>query len=146
MRAAHINADFSAGDEADPARGASDHDPQVARFHSRPALSVADTSVTEGDRGTTTALNFPVSLSRLFSKPLTVCASALPLTALPILDFDPYLGCRVIPAGATTVTFPVTVPGDRLREPDEKIALTVAGLADVRLTDGTATGTIVNDD
>ena len=146
MRAAHVNADFSARDEANATRGASDHDPQVARFQSRAALSVADTSVIEGDRGTTTSLSFPVTLSRPLSRQLTVCATALPLTALPILDFDPYLGCKVIPAGATSVTFPITVRGDGFHESDEKITLAVFAIADVRQTDGTATGTILNDD
>ena len=145
MRATHINADFSAGDPANPSRGASDHDPQVARFQSRAALSVADASVVEGDRGTT-PLTFPVSLSRPLSQPITVCATALPVTAWPIVDFDPYLGCQVIPAGETATTFTIKVRGDRLREPDEKLTLAIAGLANVRLTDATATGTIVNDD
>jgi hypothetical protein len=145
MRATHINADFSADDPANPSRGASDHDPQVARFQSRAALSVADASVVEGDRGTT-PLAFPVSLSRPLSQPLTVCATALPVTAWPVVDFDPYLGCQVVPAGETATTFTVKVRGDRLREPDEKLALVIAGLANVRLTDATATGTIVNDD
>ena len=52
MRAAHVNADWPADFDGDGPRGASDHDPQVARFPSRPSLSVADTSVVEGDRGT----------------------------------------------------------------------------------------------
>jgi hypothetical protein len=145
MPATHINADFSADDPANPSRGASDHDPQVARFQSRAALSVADASVVEGDRGTT-PLAFPVSLSRPLSRPLTVCATALPVTAWPVVDFDPYLGCQVIRAGETATTFTIKVRGDRLREPDEKLALVIAGLANVRLTDATATGTIVNDD
>jgi hypothetical protein len=32
MRAAHINADWAADYDGDPGRGASDHDPQVARW------------------------------------------------------------------------------------------------------------------
>jgi len=145
IRAAHINSDFTGLDPANPDRGSSDHDPQVVRFQSRAAVSVADAGAAEGNRGTT-ILSFPVTLSRPLSVPLTVCATALPITALPIVDFDPYLVCKVVPPGATTVTFPVTVRGDHLREPDEKISLTIAALRTVRTTDGTATGTIVNDD
>jgi hypothetical protein len=37
--------------DGDGARGLCDHDPQVARFSSRASLSVADTSVVEGDTG-----------------------------------------------------------------------------------------------
>jgi predicted extracellular nuclease len=146
MRAAHINADWTPGDPAAGARGTSDHDPQVARFQSRAALSAADASVVEGDSGTT-SLIFPVTVSRPLSTPLTVCSTAFPVTAWPVVDFDPYLGCKSLPAGATSITFRVTVHGDGLREPDEKVSLSVAGLSpDVRLVRPNATGTIMNDD
>jgi uncharacterized protein len=141
MRAAHVNADFSFG----PARGASDHDPQVARFHSRAALSVGDASVLEGDSGITD-LVFPVSLSRSLSQPLTFCATTVPGTAWPGVDFEPYAACRTIPAGQTAASVTVRVRGDRVREPDERLSLVVAGLAQVRVTDPRATGTIRNDD
>jgi predicted extracellular nuclease len=145
MRAAHVNADWAAEDEANGSKGSSDHDPQVARFQSRAALSVADARVAEGDRGTT-SLTFPVRLSRPLARALTVCAAAAPGTAWPVVDFDLFAGCTVLPAGATATSFTVTVRGDRWREPDETLRLVIAGLADVRITDGTATGTIENDD
>nr|BFE67628.1 hypothetical protein GCM10020092_009290 [Actinoplanes digitatis] len=66
MRAAHINAGWAASDEANGSKGSSDHDPQIARFRSRAALSAASASVVEGDRGTT-PLAFPVTLSRPLS-------------------------------------------------------------------------------
>jgi hypothetical protein len=138
MRSAHVNADHS--------DGLSDHDPQVAKFESRAALSVADASVVEGDQGRT-ALVFPVTLTRPMTRSLTVCAATVPgTTTLPYADFDPYLGCRTIPAGATSVAFPVGVRGDRLREHDERLTLEVAALSAVRILDGTATGTIQDDD
>jgi uncharacterized protein len=142
MRAAHVNADFSAGV---PGRGVSDHDPQVARFHSRAALSVGDASVLEGDSGTTD-LVFPVSLSRPLSQPLTFCATTVPGTAWPGVDFEPYAACRTVPAGQTAASVTVRVRGDRIREPDERLSLVVAGLAQARVTDARATGTIRNDD
>jgi predicted extracellular nuclease len=145
MRAAHINADWAADDTGNGSKGSSDHDPQVARFQSRAALSVADATVVEGDRGTTT-LNFPVTLSRPLSRPMTVCATTVGVTAWPGSDFDPLFGCRTIPAGASTTTFAVTVHGDVRREPDETFVLLIAGLADVRLTDAAAFGTITDDD
>jgi predicted extracellular nuclease len=145
MRAAHINADWAAADEANGSKGSSDHDPQIARFQSRAALSVADADVVEGDSGTT-RLNFPVALSRPLSQPLTVCATAVLGSAWPVVDFDPYFGCKVISAGETSVTFPVRVRGDKWKESDEKLTLVIAGLASIRLTDPTATGTIKNDD
>jgi len=52
-----------------------------------------------------------------------------------------------IPAGQTATAFTVTVRGDRWREPDERLRLTIGTLAPgIRTTDGTATGLIRNDD
>ena len=51
MRAAHVNAGWPADFPGRRRRGLSDHDPQVARFASRAALSVADVSVVEGNSG-----------------------------------------------------------------------------------------------
>jgi hypothetical protein len=142
MRSTHVNSDFPAGGD----RGTSDHDPQVARFQSRAGLSVANASVTEGDRGTA-SLVFPVTLTRALSRSLTVCATAVPGTALPLLDFDPFLGCATIAAGDTAASFTVKVRGDRIREKDEKLTLAVAGLdPSIRALHSTATGTILNDD
>src|SRR5262249_2791185 len=73
MRAAHINADFPAGDESDGNRGASDHDPQVARFRSRPALTVADVTAAEGNSGST-PFTFTARLSRPLSQDTVLCA------------------------------------------------------------------------
>jgi predicted extracellular nuclease len=145
MRAAHVNADWAADDAGNGSKGSSDHDPQVARFQSRAALSVADTTVTEGDSGTTT-LAFPVTLSRPMSRPVAVCATTLGLTAWPGSDFDLYFGCITVPAGRTTATFPITVRGDARREANERFVLVIAGLANVRLADAAAFGTIVDDD
>jgi predicted extracellular nuclease len=145
MRAAHVNADFPAEFDGDGARGVSDHDPQVARFRSRPYLSVADASVTEGDSGTR-PLTFTVTLSRPMSEDGLLCASTLSLTASAGQDFDPRFRCATVRAGATTATFPVTVKGDRRREPDERFRLVVVGDPRFRYARGTATGTIVNDD
>jgi hypothetical protein len=145
VRAAHINADWAAADDTNGSMGSSDHDPQVARFHSRAGLSVADATVTEGNSGTT-ALTFPVTLSRPLGVPLTVCATAAPVTAWPVVDFDPYLSCRTIPAGETATSFPVKVRGDRWREADERLHLLVTAIGAVRVTDATGVGTITNDD
>lgn len=143
MRSAHINADWPAEYEGDGSRGSSDHDPQVARFRSTPALSVGGAAAAE-DAG---VLNFPVTLSRPIDRPLPVCGFTIGLSALPFLDFEPWAGCVTIPAGATSTTIPVTLRGDTRVERDEKVSLIVAGLAlDVRLTDVPATGTITNDD
>ncbi|MEU7927077.1 lamin tail domain-containing protein [Micromonospora sp. NPDC049107] len=145
VRAAHVNADWPTEFTGDGSRGSSDHDPQVARFRSRAALTVADTTVVEGDQGTR-QLVFTATVSRPLSQPVLLCAATLGLTAQAGSDFDAYAGCNVLAAGDTSVTFPVSVRGDRRRESDEKLTLLVAGVPGLRLADPLATGTITNDD
>jgi predicted extracellular nuclease len=145
MRAAHVNADWPADYAGDGPRGSSDHDPQVARFRSRAALSVADASVVEGDRGST-AMVFAANVSRPLSTDVTVCAATFDLTARAGSDYAPLIGCRTLAAGDTSVTFTVSVRGDKRPEPDERLGLLVVGAPGLRLADPVATGTIVNDD
>ncbi|MFI7303291.1 lamin tail domain-containing protein [Micromonospora aurantiaca] len=145
VRTAHINADYPTDAPELGDRGASDHDPQVARFRSRASLRVADTSVTEGDKGTST-MTFTVTVSRPLSEPALICATTYGTTAQAGSDYDPYVGCRVLAAGRTSLTFPVTVRGDRKREADEKLTLYVAGVPGLRLADPSGVGTILNDD
>ncbi|MEH0983737.1 lamin tail domain-containing protein [Micromonospora sp. CPCC 205556] len=145
VRAAHVNADWPAEFTGDGSRGASDHDPQVARFRTQPSLRVGDASVVEGDKGDST-LTFTATVSRPLSVPTRICAATDGLTATAGSDFDPYLGCRVLPAGETSLAFPVNVRGDRKVEADERIAFAVAGPLSVRLADPLAVGTITDDD
>jgi predicted extracellular nuclease len=145
IRAAHINADWAANHAGDGSRGSSDHDPQVARFSSRAELRVSDATVAEGDSGTT-RLTFTVSVSRPLSQPTLLCGTTLGLTARGGADYDPVIGCRTLPAGATSTTVDVTVKGDRQREPDETLTLIVAGIPGLVLADPIGRGTIKNDD
>ncbi|MEV0715259.1 lamin tail domain-containing protein [Asanoa sp. NPDC050611] len=145
MRAAHINADWAANYAGDGSRGSSDHDPQVARFNSRAELKVSDADVVEGNSGTT-RLTFTVSVSRPLSEPVLLCGTTLGLTARAGSDYDPVIGCRTLPAGATSTTVDVTIKGDRQREPNETLTLLVAGIPGLVLADPIGIGTIRNDD
>lgn len=145
MRAAHVNAGWPADFAGDGPRGVSDHDPQIARFSTRAELRVGDVSVVEGDSGTTSAV-FTVSVSRPLSEPVTVCAATLPLTAGLLTDFTPLAGCQTLAAGATAVSFTVSVRGDRRKEGDETFLLLAGGVPRVKLVDPLGVGTIVNDD
>ncbi|WP_229400419.1 lamin tail domain-containing protein [Micromonospora okii] len=145
VRAAHVNADWPAEHTGDGSRGSSDHDPQVARFRSLPALSVGDASVVEGDRGTS-PLTFTVTVSRPLSRAALICATTYGTTADAGSDYEPYVGCRTLAAGQTSLTFTVAVRGDRRREADEKVNLLVAGVPGLRLADPLAVGVISNDD
>ncbi|MEV6495625.1 endonuclease, partial [Actinoplanes sp. NPDC051633] len=124
----------------------SDHDPQIARFQSRAAVSVGDATVDEGDSGRH-PMSFPVTLSRPVDYPVTICASAVHGTALPVLDYELFFGCRLIRPGETTAELVVQVRGDRRKEPNERFTLVVGSVTPgVRTTDGIATGTITDDD
>ena len=144
-RIAHVNAGWPADFPGDGPRGLSDHDPQVARFDSRPHLTVTDVSVTEGNSGRRPA-TFTARLSRPLAVDTPVCLVTLPLTASASNDFDLALFCRTLAAGATSVDLPVQVRGDRRREPDEQFAVLVVALPLITVDDPLAVGTILDDD
>ena len=146
MRAAHVNAGWPADFGADGARGVSDHDPQIARFLSRAQLTVSDVSVTEGRQKTTTPAIFTVSLSRPLSQAIVVCAATRDVTAQAGQDYNGLVQCKTLAAGATSLTFTVTVKGDNKKEADERFQLLVAGLPFAQLADPVGVGTITNDD
>lgn len=145
VRTAHVNAGWPADFPGDGARGLSDHDPQVARFASRPALTVADVSVDEGDRGWTDA-TFTTRVSRPLGVDATVCVVPFGGTALPIVDYRLTLACGTLAAGQTTLDLAIPVRGDRRAEDDETFGLVALAAGGIRIDNPVATGTIVNDD
>jgi predicted extracellular nuclease len=145
VRAAHVNAGWPADHDGDGARGLSDHDPQVARFASRASLSVADTSVVEGNTGRRDAV-FTVAFSRPLGQNITVCLVPVGITALPVVDFDLRLPCGTLAAGDTAINLGIPVRGDRQRERDETFGVVALATGGVRHDDPLATATIVNDD
>jgi uncharacterized protein len=145
VRAAHVNAGWPADHDGDGARGLSDHDPQVARFSSRASLSVADTSVVEGNSGRRDAV-FTVTLSRPLGTDITACLVPYGITALPVVDFDLRLPCKTVVAGNTTVDLGIPVRGDRQREPDETFGVVALATGGIRHDDPLVTATIINDD
>jgi predicted extracellular nuclease len=145
VRAAHVNAGWPADHPSDGARGLSDHDPQVARFSSRASLTVADTSVVEGDSGRRDAV-FTVAFSRPLGQDITVCLLPFPMTARLGQDFVPSLPCDTLPAGETAIDLGIAVRGDRQRERDETFGVIAVATGGVHHDDPLATGTIVNDD
>ncbi|HET9608388.1 MAG TPA: hypothetical protein VFP06_02200, partial [Acidimicrobiales bacterium] len=145
VRSAHANAGWPADFDGDGARGLSDHDPQVARFTSRPRLTVADVAVDEGDRAWTDA-TFTATLSRPTAGDVTVCVAPLGGTALPMLDYRVTIVCDTIAAGDTAVDLVIPVRGDRRPEPDETFDLYALATGGVLVDNPVATGTIVDDD
>jgi uncharacterized protein len=145
VRTAHVNAGWPADHPGDGARGLSDHDPQVARFASRPALVAGDVTVDEGDRGLTAA-RFTLTVTRPLTVDATVCVLTAGGTALPIVDYQLTFACPTLDAGTTSLTVTVPVRGDRRREPDETFGLLALASAGIRVDNPVATGTIIDDD
>ncbi len=145
MRAAHVNAGWPADFPDDVRRGLSDHDPQVARFSSRAALSVNDVSVLEGNSGRRNAV-FTVSFSRPLSRDVTVCLVPFGITAQPNADFVAAPVCGTLAAGQSAIDLAIPVQGNRAREPDETFGVVALATGDVQPVDPLGIGTIVNDD
>jgi chitinase len=110
-----------------------------------PALSVADATVIEGDAGTV-VLKFVVTLSAASATPVTVNFATADGTALAGSDYAARSGTLTFAAGETRKVVKVTVSADALAESDELMRLVLSGASGATILDGTATGTIVDDD
>ena len=113
---------------------------------SLPELSAADTSATEG-----AAAVFEVGLDKASNRKVTFRYAAVAdptadAAAVPALDFEAVAGDGEIAAGATATTVRVPLPDDALDEHDETFWLRVTGPVGAVVGDGTATGTITDND
>ena len=110
-----------------------------------PGLSVADTSVAEGDAGSTD-LVFTLTLSAVSALDVTVEYATADGTATAGSDYTATSGTATIAAGATQTTVTVPVTGDTLAEPDETLTLSLSNPTNASLSTTSATGTITDDD
>ena len=110
-----------------------------------PTVSIADTSVTEGDSGTTAA-TFTVSLSAASASPVTVNYTTANGTATAGTDYTASSGVVTFPAGTTVQTITVPVIGETAIESDETFTVTLDTPTNATLSRSVATGTILNDD
>jgi large repetitive protein len=117
----------------------------IANDDAPPVLSIADDSVTEGDAGTGT-LRFTVTLSTISGADATVDYATTDGTASAGSDYAAASGTVTIPSGSSTGTVNVTVQGDSSYEPDEDLTLSLSAPDDATVGDGTARGSIENDD
>ena len=110
----------------------------------QPTVSIGDAQVVEGNAGA--ALSFPVTVANPTAKAVRVEYHTVRGTALPVSDYKAAFNAVTIPAGQTTGEIVVQVVSDTVNEPTE--TLTVVGTAPGygRMSDGTATGTILDDD
>jgi len=110
-----------------------------------PTLSVSDATVTEGQTGTA-QLSFTVSLSQAATGPVTVNYATANGTATAGQDYTAKTGTITFAAGETTKTIQIAVNGDTAVEANETLTLALSGATGATIADGSATGTIVNDD
>jgi serine/threonine-protein kinase len=110
-----------------------------------PELRIGDASVTEGNAGQVT-IAFPVTLSRAVAAPVTFEVSTANGSAQAGLDYVARAQARLMDPGRTRTWFEVQVTGDATVEPDEWLAAQLANVVGAVIADGSATGTIVNDD
>ena len=113
---------------------------------SLPELSAADASAAEG----ATAV-FVVSVDNASNRAVSFAYAAVTdpvaaAAAVPGLDFEAVAGTGIITAGATSTTVRVPLSDDALDEHDETFWLRVTSPEDATVGDGTAVGTITDND
>ncbi len=118
-----------------------------------PSLTIADVSANETNSGATV---FTFTVTSSLPAPaggITFDIATADGTARddnPVSEDNDYvarsLTGQTIPATQTTYTFDVTVIGDTFVEPDESFVVNIINVAGADVSDGSATGTIVNDD
>ena len=110
-----------------------------------PTLSIADTSVVEGDAGTS-PLPFTVTLSRAYSSPVTVSYATSNGSAAAGSDYTAAAGTLTFAAGQVAQIINVGVLGDTAVEPAETVIMTLSNPSGATLARAAAVGTITNDD
>ena len=110
-----------------------------------PSVSIGDTSVTEGDSGSTAA-TLTVSLSAASGKTVTVDYATLAGTATAGSDFTAKSGTVTFAPGETSQSVSVDVLGDMLDESDEAFSVELSNAVNASIADGSGAVTIVDDD
>lgn len=119
---------------------------RIADYVALPSITVTGGSVTEGNSGST-PLNFTVSLSAAYPKPVTVSYATRDDSAtVGDRDYQAASGTLTFNPGELTKTVAVQVNGDDIAEYDESFSLVLSAPTNARLGTATATGRIVNDE
>ena len=113
-----------------------------------PTLVVGNHQVPEPVAGESTAMTFPVTISAVSGRPLSVAYAFARGTGLTSGDVTvPVMSGRLtFPAGTIARQMTTTVHGDVTDEIDEKLTLTLSSPVAVAIADGSAIGTVVDDD
>jgi hypothetical protein len=120
-------------------------DCETVRGPARPSISIGDASVAEGSSGTT-LLSFEVTLSKPVTWNVSVVYATADGTAKADSDYAAAKGTLAFSPGETTKAIEVQINGDTVVEPDETLTISLSGVANATIGDGSSTGTITNDD
>ncbi|MCP2671226.1 choice-of-anchor D domain-containing protein, partial [Maricaulaceae bacterium EIL42A08] len=107
-----------------------------------PEISIADASVAENG-GT---VDFAVTLSNPSASAITVDFATADGTAIAGSDYVTTSGTLTFNPGDTADTITVTITDDGVVEPSETFTVDLSGATNSTIVDGSATGTITNDD
>jgi len=110
-----------------------------------PLLRIADATTPEGDWGSTNLL-FNVSLSRTSAIPVTASFATVAGSAAANTDYLTITDVVTFTPGVTNIAVAIPVLGDITVEPNENFTVLLTGYTNALLADGTAVGTISNDD
>jgi hypothetical protein len=111
------------------------------------SLSVADVTIAEGGAGTTSTATFVLSLSAAMPNPVLYDIATGGGTAAAGSDYvGRQLAGGYIDAGRTRQVFEVAITGDANVEANETFNVTVSNVSGATVGDGSAVGTITNDD
>jgi len=110
-----------------------------------PSVSIADASVSEGNSGSRD-LTFTVTLSKPATGAVTVGYTTVNGTATAGQDYTAASGTITFAAGEISKTVVVSVAGDVTAEATETLTVTLSNPSGATIADGSAIGTITNDD
>jgi hypothetical protein len=111
------------------------------------SAAVGDVSIVEGADGTTTYLQFPLTLGGPSTGTVSLDYEVLAGTARDGADFaSRSASALTFSPGVTSRTVRVPVYGDDVDEANETVLLTLSQPQGTTIADGSATGTIIDDD
>ena len=110
-----------------------------------PSITISDVAKTEG-LGGSSSMVFTVTLSAVSGAVTKVNFATADGTATAGSDYTAISGTVLIPAGATSKTFTVSITGDSVSEPDETLFVNLTSPVNATIADAQAVGTSTNDD
>jgi uncharacterized protein len=110
-----------------------------------PTASIGDATIVEGDAGTASMV-FTVTLSAAPTGPVTIDYTTADGSATAGNDYFATSGTLSFEAGETSKTISIPITGDTVGELRETLTVTLSDPSGATLLDGSATGTITDND